>query len=265
MAVVALPFPSKNVRVAVLLAVLVGVGSWGIRKRQAVGLRRSWIAQLPVAVVLVSKKPVPRVTVEAWRRGLESLEAFGEAEIARHRGPMHLPPISYRLTDPVVSEPPPLPGPEAVGVTDRASAALAFENAAKEIDAKAGVTAADAIVIDVLLGEGESAPVEGLAEREGRRGVVQSSAGETELGLELVATLHEVLHCVGAIDKYDPEGHALVPDGLAEPDKSPLYPQEFGEVMVGEVPVGEKKGRPIRSLAEARVGPVTAREIGWSR
>jgi hypothetical protein len=71
------------------------------------------------------------------------------------------------------------------------------------------------VVIDVLLGEGEGSPVEGLAERDGRRGVVRAGVGELDLGLELVATVHEVLHCVGARDKYDEAGRAVVPAGLA--------------------------------------------------
>jgi hypothetical protein len=253
---------ARNIRIAVLLAVLVGVIGWGYRQRQFLGYRRNWLAPLPVAVVLVAKKPVPRATVAAWRSGLERLEGWGEEEIARYRGATHMPPIAFRLTEPVVSEPPPLPGAE-VGVTDRAAAALAFERAAKEIDAKAGVTSADQIVILVLLGEGTGAPVEGLAEREGKRGVVQSNASETELGLELVATFHEVLHCVGATDKYDENGHAVGVTALAEPDLAPLYPQRFGEVMVGEVALAEGSGRPIRDLTEAMVGPETAREVGW--
>jgi hypothetical protein len=33
--------------------------------------------------------------------------------------------------------------------------------------------------------------------------------------------------------------------------------------MVGEVPLTESSGRAIRSLGEARIGPATAKEIGW--
>ena len=254
---------AKNVRVAILLAILAAVGAWGIRKRQAAGLRKSWVSPLPVAVVLVSRAPLPPATVEAWRTGLAALEEWGQAELSRYRGPTHFPPIAYRLATPVVAEPPPLPGDE-ISVTDRAAAALAFEQAARALDEKAGITSADEIVIDVLLGDGSAGPVEGLAEKNGRRGVVQGSADDTELGLELVATVHEVLHCVGATDKYDAQGRTVPPGGLAEPERAPLYPQAFGEVMVGEVPLTEQSGRPIRSLEEARVGPATASEIAWT-
>ena len=251
-------------RVGILLAVLAGVAGWGFKKKQALGMRRDWLGPLNVAVVLVAERPVPAATVEAWRRGLAELEAWGEVEFARHRGPMHFPPISYRLAEPVVAPHPALP-PSDLPLAERAAAALEFERAARTLDAAAGVTPADTVVIDVLLGEGTGTAVEGVAEREGRRGVVQANVAEVELGLELVAMLHEVLHCVGARDKYDAEGRAVVPDGLVEPDASPLYPQQFGEVMVGEVPLTESSGRPISALDEARVGAVTAQEIGWTK
>jgi hypothetical protein len=258
------PRTARNVRIGVLLAVLAAVAGWGYKKRQALGLRREWLGPLPVAVVLVSERQVPPATIEAWRRGLAELEEWSQAEFERHKGPMHFPPVAFRLTSPVTAPHPPLP-PSDVPLSERAAAALAFEQAARALDEAAGVTPEDTIVIDVLLGEGESSAVEGLAEREGRRGVVLGNALETELGLELVATLHEVLHCVGATDKYDADGRAVAPEGLAEPGRRPLYPQAFGEVMVGEVPLSERSGRPIRSLDEARVGEATAREIGWLR
>ena len=84
-------------------------------------------------------------------------------------------------------------------------------------------------------------------------------------GMNAVVIAHELLHTLGATDKYDPAGHAVVPAGLAEPDRSPTFPQRYGELMVGEVPLDPMRGRLIASLAELRVGPITAVEIGWVR
>jgi hypothetical protein len=172
-------------------------------------------------------------------------------------------PVTWRLASPVVSEPPPLP-PEGQSLTERAGAAVEFERAARALDEQAGVGSADDVVLYVLLeAQGGATTVEGLAERDGRRGVVRASLSDTELGLELAAPAHELLHCVGASDKYGPDGHALLPDGLAEPELQPRFPQTFAEVMVGEVPVGEAEGRAVSDLSEVRVGPATAREVGW--
>jgi hypothetical protein len=77
---------------------------------------------------------------------------------------------------------------------------------------------------------------------------------------------HELLHTLGASDKYDPgTGQPLAPQGLGDPDQSPLYPQRTGEIMAGRVATTSRTAAIPASLAEMTVGPATAREIGWSR
>jgi len=40
-----------------------------------------------------------------------------------------------------------------------------------------------------------------------------------------VVIAHELLHTVGATDKYDPAtNESSLPEGYAEPDKIPLFP-----------------------------------------
>ena len=53
--------------------------------------------------------------------------------------------------------------------------------------------------------------------------------------------------------------------GLAEPSRSPRYPQRYAEIMVGEIAVEPGRGQIIDSLADVRVGPLTAQEVGWAR
>ena len=48
---------------------------------------------------------------------------------------------------------------------------------------------------------------------------------------------HELMHTLGATDKYDGAGAALIPSGLAEPDAVPRFPQRFVEVMARNRPV----------------------------
>ena len=251
-------------RVTVLLLVLVGIGVWAWQREQRRSFRRAWQAPLAVAVVLVSKEPAPAATVEAWRRGLSSLQEWTQAEFERYRGRAFVEPVTWTLAQPVVSEPPPLP-PEGQSLAERAGAAVEFERAARALDEQAGLGGGEDVVLYVLLEpQGEATVVEGVAERDGRRGVVRASLDDVELGLELAAAAHELLHCLGATDKYGPDGRAQVPEGLAEPDLQPRFPQAFGEVMVGEVPLSESDGRPVRDLAELRVGPTTAREVAWT-
>ena len=60
-------------------------------------------------------------------------------------------------------------------------------------------------------------------------------------------------------------GLARVPDGLAEPSRTPLYPQRFAEVMARGRPVAAGEEELPKSLDELAVGDATAREIGWIR
>ena len=54
-----------------------------------------------------------------------------------------------------------------------------------------------------------------------------------------------------------------MPEGLAEPDLEPTFPQRFAEVMAGEIPDDETSGHLPRTLDDVRLGPVTAKAIGW--
>ncbi len=80
----------------------------------------------------------------------------------------------------------------------------------------------------------------------------------------LVITAHELLHTINATDKYDLSSNLpIYPDGYAEPDKSPLYPQDFAELMGGRIPTSESEAVIPKSLKHTLLGEKTAREIGW--
>ena len=75
---------------------------------------------------------------------------------------------------------------------------------------------------------------------------------------------HELLHTLGATDKYDPKTELpLFPQGYADPQRQPLLPQRMAEIMGGLIPVEEGKGKMPSGLARTVIGPLTAAEIGW--
>lgn len=83
-------------------------------------------------------------------------------------------------------------------------------------------------------------------------------------GSNQVVVAHEVLHTLGATDKYDlATGQPLAPTGLGEPELDPRYPQQFGEIMAGRVATSARDAIVPASLDAMLVGPQTAREIGW--
>jgi hypothetical protein len=82
----------------------------------------------------------------------------------------------------------------------------------------------------------------------------------------LVVLTHELLHTLGATDKYDLRtGLPLVPGGLGEPDREPTFPQDYAEIMAGRIAVAPRAAVIPDSLDDVLVGADTAREIGWVR
>ena len=79
-----------------------------------------------------------------------------------------------------------------------------------------------------------------------------------------IVIAHEFLHTVGATDKYLMEtGEPVFPIGFVEPDKTPLYPQDFAEIMAGVIPVGEQEWVMPDNLDQTIIGYETAKEINW--
>jgi hypothetical protein len=94
--------------------------------------------------------------------------------------------------------------------------------------------------------------------------VVKAFTGRKNITRNNVIIAHELLHTVGATDKYNPGNNLpAFPNGYADPDQSPLYPQKRAEIMGGRIPLSASKAEQPDSLRETTVGPATAIEIGW--
>ena len=100
--------------------------------------------------------------------------------------------------------------------------------------------------------------------QKGLVGVVHAFAGAEMTRTNNVVIAHEILHTLGASDKYDPATLApLYPGGFAEPDRQPRYPQPFTEIMAGRHAIDENTVEMPQSLDEVIVGEATALEIRW--
>lgn len=102
--------------------------------------------------------------------------------------------------------------------------------------------------------------------QKGLLGIVHAFAARHMAGANDTVTAHELLHTLGATDKYA-AGTNLPrhPDGFAEPDLAPLYPQSLAELMAGRIPLSPTRAEIPESLDQVIVGPATAAEIGWTR
>jgi hypothetical protein len=105
-----------------------------------------------------------------------------------------------------------------------------------------------------------------LGLQKGLIGVVHVFASEEQANSNNVVITHELLHTVGASDKYDPAtNQPRHPEGYAEPDREPLLPQSFAEIMGGRIPLSSEDAHIPSGLHEVVIGAATAREIRWLR
>jgi hypothetical protein len=95
-------------------------------------------------------------------------------------------------------------------------------------------------------------------------GVVYAFAAPEMNGENNVVIAHELLHTVGAADKYNfADDEPRFPDGYGDPEQKPLYPQRTAELMAGRRVLAPDKWQQAASLDEVIVGPATALEIRW--
>ena len=99
--------------------------------------------------------------------------------------------------------------------------------------------------------------------QKGLVGVVNAFASRKYRGSNNVILAHELLHTVGASDKYNPDGYPQYPNGFAKPDKSPLLPQRRAEIVGGRIPKTSTEAVIPKSLKQVVIGEATAQEIKW--
>ena len=100
----------------------------------------------------------------------------------------------------------------------------------------------------------------------GRLGMINVYADSHYESQNAVVVTHELLHAVGATDKYDfTNNQPLYPHGYAEPYRQPVYPQALAEIMGGRVPISQDEAEIPSGLSLTLIGDMTAAEIGWFR
>lgn len=105
-----------------------------------------------------------------------------------------------------------------------------------------------------------------LGLQKGLIGVVNAFAARQMTAQNNVVIAHEILHTLGATDKYNLNNNQpLYPQGYAEPERSPRYPQTYAEIMGGRIPLTATEAEIPSSLRKVMVGHETAMEINWLR
>lgn len=193
--------------------------------------------------------------------GFADIELFFDEEAEYYRLPLKKP---FELVlGPVLDELPPQP-PLQPGILGNMVWSLKIRYWAWRVARDVGPPADIQMFLLYFDPQGHPTLRHSLGLQKGLLGMVNLFAARRMAGTNRLVIAHELLHTVGASDKYDPVTDLpLYPIGYAEPDRQPLLPQELAEIMAGRIPITPGKAVQARSLAQALIGPQTAREIYW--
>jgi hypothetical protein len=251
----------KLLRILILLLVLliVALTTWQDRYRSTRWREPLYVAIYPIAA---DDSPVTLRYVSALDADrFKPIDQFFIREAARHG--LHEPgPVKTRLRS-ELHDRPPQRAPDA-GLLATAWWSLKLRYWAWR--ASGHVNEPEDIRMFVLYHDPALTPQvpHSLGLTKGLIGVVYAFATPDMDGENAVVIAHELLHTVGASDKYLPGSDApRFPDGYGDPNQVPLYPQRFAEIMAGRLMLSANRWQQAASLDEVLIGPATALEIRW--
>ncbi len=251
----------KRIRITILLLILATIALETWRAQRAA---TSWRDTLQVAIYPVngdaSAAAAQRIaTLE--RDSFAEIEQFLADEVKRY-GVATLQPVRLNLQPPLNTAPP--SPPQRAGVLDSVLWSLNLRWWAWRLPTPA---IRPNVRLFVIYHDGKTGKVpasHGL--QRGHIAIAHVFADRAMQQANAVVIAHELLHTLGATDKYDPASlEPVYPQGYAEPHATPRLPQRFCELMAGRLPGVSGPPEQPRSLSQCLIGEQTAREIGLLR
>jgi hypothetical protein len=250
----------RKLRILLLLLVLatVALSAWRTNTRLT-----SWEHSVHIVLYPVAADDSPATARYVAQLSTDDFADISEwlQEESRRYGKPVLQPAALRLAPPL-NERPPLP-PARASALDAVLWSLKLRWWASRLDDPPGPR--PQVRLFVLYHDPERNPAlpHSTGLERGQLGLIHAFASRQQQRQNAVIIAHELLHVFGASDKYDlASKQPLHPDGYAEPDRSPLLPQQFAEIMGGRIPLSAGHSEIPGSLAETLIGPATAHEIG---
>jgi hypothetical protein len=250
----------KALRISILLFILfmVAMGTWLTQLRSTDWNNSLWVKIYPINGdgSAASDNYIGGLSVAAF----SGIEQFLAREVRRYGRDLERP-VRIELGEPIPEQPPRIDDSGRV-------LGVAFWSLRMRWWVYGVASDQDHIDPDVRIfvryhSPQRSLPLENsVGVQKGMFGIVNAYSSRRHGGRNNVVIAHEFLHTLGATDKYDPvTAMPLAPHGLAEPDRSPLYPQEKAELMGGRIPISDDDAVVPPDLGYVVIGPVTATEI----
>ncbi|MDJ0813137.1 MAG: hypothetical protein QNJ23_05375 [Woeseiaceae bacterium] len=250
----------KAIRIAILLMILVfvAIGSWLAQARSTDWNNSLWVKVYPINAD--GSDVVDRYIANLEVEDFAGIEEFVARETRRYGRTVNRP-LRMELGRQVREQPP---------TVDSDGGVLGIMAWSLKLRWWASSTAGDQdritpdVRIFVRYHNPEAAYIleDSVGLQKGMVGIVNARAGRRHVGANNVIIAHEFMHTLGASDKYDlATGLPLPPHGLGEPDRKPLYPQRWAEIMGGRIALAEDDAVVPKSLRYVVIGPLTAHEI----
>ncbi len=254
---------AKAIRIALLLFVLATVAVGALHER---ALFQSWERTVDVVIYPINgdgRAATAEYLALLSSQSFLSIEEFMRRE-ARQHGLGLAKPVSVKVGPAVASLPP--RAPIRGNTLEIIVWSLHLRFWAWRHDGYAGPKP-DVRVFAVYFDPAARQRVEhSVGLKEGHIGIANVFAATHMTEENNVVIAHELLHTFGASDKYDAANAQPVhPDGFADPAQTPLYPQQFAEIMGGRIPLSPVDSETPRTLDLAIIGEKTAAEMHWRR
>lgn len=251
-----------KVRLALLLLALliVSLNAWLSQIRFTDWAEPLWVAIYPINA---DQRPDTQLFIDALQEEhFDDIEQFFSREASRY-GVILEKPVEVFLAPQVAGSPP--PPPEQASILESVIWSLRLRYWSWGNERWSQVTAPDIkIYLQMYSPKNQQVLKHSLGLQKGMIGVVNGFASIDYQAQNNFVTVHEILHTLGASDKYDPTNNQpLWPQGYADPYQIPRLPQYRAEVMGGRIPQGQTFALIPASLDEVVVGPQTAEEINW--
>jgi hypothetical protein len=250
----------KAIRISILLLILlfVAVSTWLTQSRSTDWNNSLWVKIYPINADGTAE--VDDYITSLAISDFAGIEAFLAREAVRYRPGLDRP-VRIELGRRIHEQPPALPGePNAFSVMVWS---LKMRWWAASVAGKQDDITPDVRIFVRYHRPDHSITLENsVGLQKGMVGIVNGFASRQQRGRNNVVIAHEFLHTLGATDKYSPvHGHPIAPEGLAEPDRKPLYPQRYAEIMGGRIALAEDDSVIPKNLNLAVIGHLTASEI----
>ncbi|MCG6888205.1 MAG: hypothetical protein LJE92_01345 [Gammaproteobacteria bacterium] len=251
---------SKNLRYMILLLILLFVAV-----NEAVIKMRSTSWERPLRVHIYAISGDARAASEAWVDALTTehfkpIETFMSREAKRYG--VAIQPVRVEYHGRLESHPP--QPPSGSSVLENIGWSLRFRAWAWY---RGWTTDNDHSDVELFVSYYDTATSTSLRHSVGLEGgligIINAFADKTYRGSNQVVIIHELMHTLGATDKYGQANMPEYPRGYAEPYRIPLYPQRMAEIMGGRIPLSAQLSKMPENPGEVVVGAYTAAEINW--